>query len=138
MKKIVFTLFILFVFNITNKTFAQVRDGGGSASGDGYIAPQPCPTAFTRNNGDGTCGGDAQIRLYYTTPPTVAPILQNILYNGAPLYTNNYPITGNLTDYASKGYVSFCLPTSNIPPAIKLTLIINYPGGQECNIAGTN
>ena len=115
--------------------FAQ-RDAGGSA--DGLTPPQPCPTSFTRNNGDGTCSGEAQIRLFYSTPPTIAPTLQTILYNGEPLL-NNSPIVGNLADYSTNGYVSFCLPTNNIPPAIKLTLVIYYVNTtqQECTISGT-
>lgn len=137
MKKILTSVIVLLSLSFfSTKTFSQIRDGGGSA--DGGAPTQPCPVHFTRNNGDGTCGGEAQIRLYYTTAPTVAPILQSIIYQDNPLYTNALPITGNISDYATKGYVSFCLPTSNIPPAIKLTLVINYPNSsQQCTISGT-
>ena len=126
---------LLLCMCVSNTTFAQ-RDAGGSSGGQ---PPQPCPTSFTRNNGDGTCGGEAQIRLYYTTPPTIAPTLQTILYNGAPLYDNMTPIVGDLAGYATKGYISFCLPSGNIPPAIKLTLVIYYTDTtqQECTISGT-
>ena len=138
MKKQIFTLSIVTFLLIlsSNKIFAQ-RDAGGSAGG---TPPQPCPTQFTRNNGDGTCGGQAQIRLYFTTPPLFAPTLENILFNGEPLLTNGYPITGNIADLATKGYISYCLPMSNIPPAIKLTTIWRYDGtGQDdCVLSGTN
>lgn len=135
-KKFTFLLTLLLTCMISNVAFTQSRDAGGS--GDGSGGSQPCPTSFTRNNGDGSCGGEAQIRLYYTTPPTVAPTLHTILYNGEPLYTNGMPVEGNLEDYATKGYVSFCLPASNIPPAIKLTLEITYGGTPTaCTISGT-
>jgi hypothetical protein len=126
---------LLFMCVLSTTAFAQ-RDAGGSSGG---VPPQPCPDHFTRNNGDGTCGGEAQIRAYYTTLPTVAPVLQSILYNGAPLY-DNVPVVGDMSNYATTGYVSFCLPTSNIPPAIKLTLIINYTGSTQpdCVIEGTD
>ena len=60
--------------------------------------------------------------------PTVKPVLTQIYYNGAVLYTNFLPVTGDNTTFASYGYVSFCLLQSNIPPAIKLDLTYN-PGG---------
>lgn len=137
-KPITFTLVILFSFIFCGKTYAQ-RDAGGSADGN-IDVPQPCPTAFSRNNGDGTCGGAAQIRLYFTEAPVFAPTLENILYNGDPLLTNGYPITGNVADLATKGYISYCLPTSNIPPAIKLTVIFKYAntGQEDCVLTGTN
>lgn len=127
-------LAIAFCMCISTTSFAQ-RTAGGSSGGE---PPQPCPVSFVRNNGDGTCGGSAQIRLYYTTPPTIAPTLQTILYNGEPLLSNGLPVTGDLANYATNGYVSFCLPTSNIPPAIKLTLVIYYTDStiQECTISG--
>ena len=120
--------------------FAQDVPGGSSDGGGGTppdpggtgttVPAQPLGIHFTRNNGDGTCGGLAQIRLYYTTAPTVAPVLTQIDYNGAPLYTNFTPVTGNIADFATKGYVSFCLSVSNIPPAIKLILTYT-PGGTN-------
>ena len=127
---------VLFMTLFSSHVFAQPApgdDGSGGTPPDGggtgsTVPAQPLGYHFTRNNGDGTCGGEAQIRLYYTTKPTVAPVLTQIYYQGSPLYTNFLPVTGNIADYATKGYVSFCLPTSNIPPAIKLTLTYT-PGG---------
>lgn len=138
-------LFSLSLFSITS--FAQDVPGG---SGDGSVTPpdgggtsgsatQPLSVHFTRNNGDGTCGGMAQIRMYYTAAPTVAPVLTQIYYQGAPLYSNFTAVTGNLSTYASNGYVSYCLPTSNIPPAIKLTLTYNASTSQnDASISGTD
>jgi hypothetical protein len=133
---------------ISNVSFAQ-EDSGGSAGGDGSGLPpdgggttvvaQPIPFHFTRNNGDGTCGGLAQIRMYYTTAPTTAPVLTQIYYNGVPLFENFTPVTGDLSTYATTGYVSFCLSQSNIPPAIKLTLTYNASSIQQnLSITGTD
>ena len=148
MKKTLHTFAILFislcVFSVSS--FAQDVPGG---SGDGSTPPdgggtgstvsQPLAVHFTRNNGDGTCGGLAQIRLYYTTAPTAAPVLTQIYYNGAPLYANFTAVTGDISNYATTGYVSFCLNTSNIPPAIKLTLTYNASATQtNVSISGTD
>lgn len=137
MKKTLLSLtVVLFMTFFSTNVFAQPAPGDNGSGGtppDGggtgiTIPAQPLAYHFTRNNGDGTCGGEAQIRMYYTTAPTVAPILTQIDYNGAPLYTNFLPVTGDISGCATKGYVSFCLPTANIPPAIKLTLTYT-PGG---------
>ena len=66
--------------------------------------------------------------------------MTQIYYNGEPLYTNLLPVTGDIAGYATNGYVSFCLPTANIPPAIKLTLTYT-PGGSgqaPVQISGTD
>lgn len=132
------TFIILSICFVSASSFAQIAPGD---SGSGTpVPPQPLAYHFTRNNGDGTCGGAAQIRLYYTTAPTVAPVLTQIYYNGEPLYTNLLPVTGDIAGYATNGYVSFCLPTANIPPAIKLTLTY-VPGGSgqaAVEISGTD
>jgi hypothetical protein len=149
MKKRLLTSAILFLsFCILSTTsFAQTAPGdsggdtsGGSTDGGGTaVVPQPTAIEFFRNNGDGTCGGQAQIRLYYTTAPTIAPTLDNILYNGAPLIANFVPTGSILADLTTKGYFSFCLPVSNIPPAIKLTIQYHYGGTtQSAELSGTN
>lgn len=141
---------ILFLSIFTTTTFGQ-DDSGGYSGGEGGSNPpdeggtagvpaQPTAVHFTRNNGDGTCGGLAQIRMYYTTAPTVQPELTQIYYQEQPLYANFSPVKGNIADFATKGYVSFCLSTENIPPAIKLTLIYK-PGGTNqpvADISGTD
>lgn len=150
MKKVLlsFTVVLLMSFFSVN-IFAQDVPGGESGggggttppdgSGTGSTAPQPTGVHFTRNNGDGTCGGQAQIRLYYTTAPTVAPVLTQIYYQEAPLFANFVPVTANISNYASTGYASFCLNASNIPPAIKLTLTYNASSAQNgVSISGTD
>ena len=139
MKKQISICLIIIAALFSDKTFAQ-RGAGGSSDGTGGLPPQPCPTSFSRNNGDGTCDGQAQIRLYFSQVPDYAPTLENILYNGAPLLTNGFPITGDIADLATKGYISYCLPTSNIPPAIKLTVVFRYTNSvqDDCTLSGNN
>lgn len=147
MKKNLFSLAILVLsITISSKTFAQEAPGG-SGDGSGSIdagtaagpstAIQPSAVQFFRNNGDGTCGGSAQIRLYYTTVPTIAPTLDNIIYNGQPLIANFTPVRSILGDITTKGYFSFCLPASNIPPVIKLVIQYHYEGtAQSFELSG--
>lgn len=149
MKKNLLTMAVILSLSVfSTTTFAQ-EDSGGYSDGSGGTNPpdavvnvpaQPTTIHFTRNNGDGTCGGAAQIRMYYTTAPTVQPELTQIYYQGEPLYSNFTPVKGNITGFASTGYVSFCLSTDNIPPAIKLTLTYK-PGGTNqpaAQISGTD
>ena len=142
-----FTVIVLSLCIFSTTSFAQTDPGGtgdgsgtgGTGTGGGTLTPpQPVGYHFTRNNGDGTCGGEAQIRLFYTTVPTVMPSLTQIYYNGAPLYTNFLPVTGNASTFAQYGYLYFCLGQANIPPAIKLTLTYDAsPSQTGISIAGT-
>lgn len=139
---------VLFMSLFTTNIFAQDVPGGESDGSGGTPPPddpgnsvtvQPAAVHFTRNNGDGTCGDKAQIRFYYTTAPTSQPLLTQIYYDGQPLFANFTPVAGNITDFASKGYVSFCLNVSNIPPAIKLTLTYDASSTQKgLEITGTD
>lgn len=150
MKKNLFSLAVLLlsVCIFSSTTFAQETPGG---SGDGSGSPeagatagtapvtaiQPAAIQFFRNNGEGTCDGSAQIRLYYTTVPTIAPTLDNIIYNGQPLIANFNPVRSILGDITTKGYFSFCLPASNIPPVIKLVIQYHYEGtAQSFELSG--
>jgi hypothetical protein len=149
MKKRLFTFAILLFTTclFSANVFSQPAPGDDGGTGGGLpvdgggttVVTQPEAIHFTRNNGDGTCGGMAQIRMYYATAPTTAPVLTQIYYNGAPLYTNFTAVTGDISNYATTGYVSFCLNTSNIPPAIKLTLTYNASSAQQgLSISGTD
>jgi hypothetical protein len=72
--------------------------------------------------------------MYYTTAPTVAPVLTQIYYQGEPLFSNFQPVTADISNFATTGYISFCINAANIPPAIKLTLTY-LPGGTNQPIA---
>lgn len=153
MKKIFVSLSVLLsVCLFSTKTFAQEVPGGSSdglnwtdTTGlpiDGGVTSfpaQPTGVQFTRNNGDGTCGDKAQVRVYYNQKPTIAPHLEQIWYQGSPLFSNFQPVDGDLRNFETKGYVSFCLTTSNIPPAIKLTIDVQpSPTQSQYHLTGTN
>lgn len=139
---------VLFMSLFSANIFAQDVPGGESdGSGGGTPPDEPGTSAttqstavhFTRNNGDGTCGDKAQIRMYYTVAPTAQPLLTQIYYQEQPLFANFTPVAGNIADFATKGYVSYCLNTTNIPPAIKLTLTYNASSSQQgVSISGTD
>lgn len=150
MKKIIFCLSSVICLSLFSLNVIAQEDSGGFSNGEGgtnpdgstttVVAAQPLAFHFTRNNGDGSCGDKAQIRMYYTTAPTVAPVLNQIYYQGEPLFANFQPVTANIADFATKGYASFCLSVANIPPAIKLTLTYT-PGGTNqpaATITGTD
>src|SRR5687767_14768549 len=110
MKKNLLTMAVILSLSIfSTTTFAQ-DDSGGYSGGEGgsnppdeggtvTVPPQPTAVHFTRNNGDGTCGGLAQIRMYYTVAPTVQPELTQIYYQEAPLYSNFTPVKGNIAGF---------------------------------------
>lgn len=148
-KLLSFAVIVLSLCIFSASSFAQ-EVPGGSGDGGGGTPPDEGGTGggtvtqstgfhFTRNNGDGTCGQKAQIRLYYTIAPTAAPVLTQIYYQGQPLFANFQPVTGDISGFATKGYVSFCINTSNLPPAIKLTLTYNASSTQQnISISGTD
>ncbi len=133
MKKLLFTSIMLISICLTSiKTFAQPAPGNsGGGIGGGGAAVQPCPVSFKRNNGNGTCGGDAQIRLSFNQLPQFAPELVLVSYDGAEITTIIMPVEGDVSNLASKGYVSYCLNGANIPPAKKLVLHFRYAGSNQ-------
>jgi hypothetical protein len=121
---IIITITLLFSSN----SFAQ-REAGGSSQG--VSSNEPCPVYFKRNNGNGTCGGDAEIRLVFTQHPANAPVLIGIWYNGNQVPGIELPSYGDINQLEKKGYISYCLYGANIPAANKITLQFRYPNGQE-------
>ena len=130
MKKLLpICLVILFTTLFSNTTYAQ-RDAGGSS--DGSCITQPTPVSFKRNNGEGTCGNNAEIRLKFNQSPTEAPVLIGLMYDDGTTVSNVLlPVTGNLSELAHKGYITYCLMGGNISPAKKLIAIFHYPGGCQ-------
>lgn len=131
------TIFAAIIFTcclFTTKTFAQ-RDAGGSSSGN--TIPEPCPTNFKRNNGDGTCGGSAQIRLSFSQSPSYAPTLVGLWYDdGTPITNIFLPVPGDISDLSAKGYISYCLMGGNIPPAKKIVAQFYFPHtNQYCELS---
>ena len=127
----IFLAFILVVIICisANNTFAQTRDAGGT--GDGITPAQPCPVSIKRNNGQGTCGGDAQVRLSFNQLPDFAPTLVAIWYNGEKINYITTPVTGDASNLLQKGYISYCLEGGNIPPAHKLVFQFHYANAPQ-------
>ena len=109
-------------------TESYIRGGGGTTTS---VPLQPKPSGFKRNNGNGTCGGSAQVRVSYDTCPGYTPILEAIYY---PSSTDLGPALPGLTfgigDKApcsnNNGYVSFCIYGGNIPPANSVIMQFFY------------
>ena len=121
----------------------DTRGGGGSAGS----ALQPCPIKSKRNNGQGTCGGDGQIRIRFSNNPTYDPILDSVYYVGNPDYAPRLDsiyylgvketgltfAEGDTSNLAQKNYISYCFYGHNIPPDHKLTYYFSYPlSSQVC------
>ena len=132
-KLLSFGLLVLTVisFSCKKELLPGESRGGGGSSNMTYV-PQPLPTFFKRNNGNGTCGGSAQIRLVYAVQPTTYPTLIAI-YNspvgmqlGQPLngFTFGAGVSGGNNNNA---YTSYCIFGGNIPPANALVLKFKYP-----------
>jgi len=74
-----------------------------------------CPAYFKRNNGQGTCGIDGQLRLTYNTCPPYAPIIDSVITNGVK--ANVVFALPDTTTCQKFGYVSYCVIGGNMPPA---------------------
>lgn len=128
---------ILSICLLSNNTYGQ-NDAGGSAGASVGVGIQPIATHFTRHNGNGAAPGESIIRLHYSTAPTYPPTLTQILLDGVPLIANFVPVTGDITEAAITGYVTFSIPTTNIPPAQTLTLTYHAgPWQSLASIDGT-
>ena len=127
-KLIPIAVFVLFISLFSSNSFAQA-DPGGSGSGGGTI--DPSPVSFKRNNGNGTCGGEAEIRVSFSELPEYLPIIAEIKYEGNPI---TGVVTGDIdpSQFATKGYVSYCIISANIFPAVKLSIRFHYEeSGQD-------
>lgn len=113
----------------------------GQTSSTTTTSNTTCPMIFDikRNNGGnfpqgpGTCGGDAQIRVYFQDCPSNPPRLDSIYYQGQKLQglefghqniRDGFPDASNCSKPHS--YLSYCVYGSNIPPAKKLTFYFSY------------
>ncbi len=135
---------IVVSLTFSSQTFAQ-RDAGGSSGGGtsdpggsngGNSEPecvvQPVPVSFKRNNGQGTCGIDGQVRLSYSQNPTSIPVMIGLTYlDGSPVANVVLPIAGDASMLAKKKYISYCIQGTNISPAKKLVAVFHYDDGCE-------
>ena len=115
---------------------SYIRGGGGAT---GVIPQEPRPTGFKRNNGNGTCGGSAQIRVTLDTCPSYAPTLEAVYQPTSatdlgPALTGFTMGSGDMAPCSNNNkYISFCIygaggaSSGNLPPANTLVLQFFYP-----------
>lgn len=124
MKKKLFLIVVavLCISAYSSTIFAQAIPGG-SDNGEGFT--ETSPVSLKRNNGNGTCGGEAEFRVAFSTLPDDLPII-------AQIRSDTRDIKGIVIDnidaspFAQKGYVSYCISSADILPAVKLTIRFHY------------
>src|SRR5438105_4901763 len=105
--------------------FSSLISSASFAQPDGDVPSQPSPTSFKRNNGDGTCGGQAEIRVSFDLVPEWFPAIEEIRSDATAvtgIVINNI----DASQLAKKGYVSYCISTANVIPAGKLWIKFHY------------
>ncbi|MES2890438.1 MAG: T9SS type A sorting domain-containing protein [Bacteroidota bacterium] len=93
-----------------------------------------CASFFRRNNGNGACA-DGQLKLYFTTCPAVAPIIDSVLVNGVK--ANIVFATPDASKCSSQGYIGYCVIGGNMPPASLWDIYFHNPGsttGFACSV----
>jgi len=88
-----------------------------------FIGFAQCPSFFKRNNGNGTCGSQSEIRLYFPICTGNAPLIDSVYANNVKARLTIF--SPDASKCAVKGYVSYCF-NGNIPTVSALTLFFNY------------
>lgn len=100
-----------------------------------FIGFAQCPYTFKRNNGNGTCGKESEIRMSFSTCPTTPPIIDSIYANG--VNTNVSFSLPDASQCATKGYISYCFD-GDLPTASTLQVFFDFdpsqPGNTVCNV----
>lgn len=97
-----------------------------------------CPQYFKRNNGNGTCGSQAEVRMFFSSCPATAPIIDSIRANG--VIANVTVGAPDDSKCASKGYISYCI-SGDLPPAGALTVFFDFgefTGKDSCIVPEDN
>lgn len=82
-----------------------------------------CPSYFTRNNGNGTCGSQAEIRMFFPSCPVTAPTIDSIYVSGVKANITAFP--PDTSKCSAKGYVSYCF-SGDLPPASNIRVFFNF------------
>ena len=100
-----------------------------------FIGFAQCPYTFKRNNGNGTCGKQSEIRMYFSTCPSKVPMIDSVYANG--VNTNVSASTPDTTGCAKNGYISYCFD-GDLPTASSLQVFFDFdpmePGNTICNV----
>jgi hypothetical protein len=117
MRKRSFTtaLIVLFISLFSSDSFAQKNSEVGS---------QPAPVSFKRNNGNSTCG-QAEIKVFFDALPQWLPAIEEIR-SDATAVTGIVINDIDASQLANKGYVKYCISSSDVIPAGKLWIRFHY------------
>jgi hypothetical protein len=119
-------VFVLFISLLSLNSLAQnISKGAAAGEPDGEVSFQPAPESFKRNNGNSTCGGQAVIRVAFPLIPDFWPVIEE-LKAGERRVEGVIIDNIDASELASKGYVSYCIHSPNIPPAAKLSIKFHY------------
>ena len=88
-----------------------------------FIGFGQCPNFFKRNNGQGTCGAESEIRMYFPTCVSNPPSMDSVYANGTK--ANLTIFTPDGSKCSGKGYVSYCF-SGNLPPVSSLQVFFTY------------
>ena len=94
-----------------------------------------CASNFRVNNGNGTCGGAGQLKLFFANGcPANTPFIDSVYTNGVK---NN--VTFSAPDISNcggnNGYISYCIMSGNVPPANVWTIYFHNNGNTfNCDV----
>jgi len=94
----------------------------------------PCPTQFTRNNGNsGTCA--SHIKLYFAACPSSIPTLDSIKINGI-VQPETFTTIGKVCN-GNNTYIDYCISDNNLVPAAQITVFLTYSQGATGGTSGS-
>lgn len=109
--------------SIAQTTAGDDGEGMVELEDDNPYVP-PAPVSLKRNNGNGTCKGEAELRVAFDSIPRIVPVMDEIRYEGHTLPVVFGSIDGS--QLAKKKYVSYCILSGNLPPAGKISVKLRY------------
>jgi len=87
-----------------------------------------CPSFFRRNNGNGACN-DGQLKLYFSTCPAIAPIIDSVYVEGSKS-TVTFAMP-DISNCSSLGYIGYCVSGGNMPPAALWKIYFHNTGSTN-------
>lgn len=95
----------------------------------------PCPSSFKRSNGAGGGCSIGKLTLNYSACPPLAPVIDSVYISGAK---SDVTFDAGIVDCSgSQKVITYCILTSNIPPANTLTIYFHGSGafnGTTCTV----
>jgi hypothetical protein len=111
------TLLFVSIFSLTSVAQPTGSDGETEIQ-------QPSPVSFKRVHGKGTCGTEGEMRVFFDKLPDQLPTLAEVRSNARAVAM----VIGNMdaSQFASKGYVSYCILSADNVTANKLSIRFHY------------